>query len=583
MNLTLAHGSWFSRLSAHGRRGGPRLALGLPALAALAAHQALLSRPYIDDSYIFYRYAANWAAGLGPVFNRGEHVEGFSSFLWTAILAVAGAVGLPPQRAGPVLGVAFAAGTVVLVVALALALATRQPWLAAASGVALALSPAFAVYASSGMDTALFAFVLLCAVGASARYVESARAGAPLRRAGAVALAAIIALVLARAEGPIYAIAIALAAATLCGPGAPARSAMARLALPAGAALATAVVVVVRQLVYGTWTPATVMAKGYTIHLLGEGLRNPGRLNLVWEDALRFGVDYAGALTFVVLVLVTIAIAIRSRREHRLDALPVLGTVAIALGLGVAVWNGGDWMPYRRLLVPVLPLMVPLGGWAAGTIVCRLARAARHTGAAIKLGSVAALGGATLAVLAGGLSAGAVAPRYEARQLEGIGRLLQTSPRPVRLLTNLAGILPYYAGSHTYVWDMLGLTDIHNARHGQIFSPQFGRTDPAYDFSRPFDLFVSNSSWDIALLADAPPTGQRGLLLFSNPQWARIPLYVIASAPGPLPPRLERFCGCRPIVLDAAGRRALLAQLERQHAFPPSLLDAARERRPFPA
>jgi hypothetical protein len=43
---------------------------------------------FVDDSYIFYRYASNWAAGHGLVYNVGEHVEGFSSLLWTMLLAV---------------------------------------------------------------------------------------------------------------------------------------------------------------------------------------------------------------------------------------------------------------------------------------------------------------------------------------------------------------------------------------------------------------------------------------------------------------------------------------------------------------
>ena len=549
----------------------------LPGLATLAVHQALLSRPYIDDSYIFYRYAANWAHGLGPVFNRGEHVEGFSSFLWTAILALADVVGASPQRAAPALGVAFAAGCVVLVAAIARTLTRGGPWLAAVAAVGLALSPAFAMYASSGMDVALFAFVLLCAVAAIARYVEAPRRGTGWKGPAALAGAAIVALVLVRAEGPIYALALGLAAAALSG-----GKTFPRLALLAGAAIATGAVELARWAVYGTWAPATVLAKGYTTHLLGEAVRHPARLNLVWDDSVRWGVSYTGALAFVALALVVVAIVVRARRGRQVASVPLLGAVAIALGIATALWNGGDWMPYRRLLVPVLPLMVLLGAWAAQAIASSLSRGVGRSLTAW-LPAVAATGGCAVAVLAGGLAAGPMAPRSEARQLEGLGGLLRASPRPLRLLTNLAGVLPYYAGSRTYVWDMLGLTDIHNAKHGQIFSPQFGRTDPSYDFSRPFDLFVSNSSWDIALLADRLPAGARPPLLFSTPRWDRIPLYVVAAAGGELPGQLERLCACQPMVLDAAARQALLARLRARHAFPPGLLEAARAHRSFPA
>ena len=38
----------------------------------------LASRDQYDDSYITYRYAANWAEGRGLVFNRNERTRGGS-------------------------------------------------------------------------------------------------------------------------------------------------------------------------------------------------------------------------------------------------------------------------------------------------------------------------------------------------------------------------------------------------------------------------------------------------------------------------------------------------------------------------
>ncbi|MGO9570237.1 MAG: hypothetical protein ACLP5H_22130 [Desulfomonilaceae bacterium] len=39
----------------------------------------------IDDAYISLRYAENWANGHGPVFNPGEHVEGYTNFLLVVV------------------------------------------------------------------------------------------------------------------------------------------------------------------------------------------------------------------------------------------------------------------------------------------------------------------------------------------------------------------------------------------------------------------------------------------------------------------------------------------------------------------
>jgi arabinofuranosyltransferase len=61
--------------------------------AAVAAVCALLLRRAVDyywqcdDAFISYRYARNFADGLGLVFNRGERVEGYTNLLWVLELA----------------------------------------------------------------------------------------------------------------------------------------------------------------------------------------------------------------------------------------------------------------------------------------------------------------------------------------------------------------------------------------------------------------------------------------------------------------------------------------------------------------
>ena len=65
------------------------------AAAAVAGSAAILllhSRFYFhytsDDAYISYRYARNLSDGVGLVWNPGQHVEGYSNFLWVALLAL---------------------------------------------------------------------------------------------------------------------------------------------------------------------------------------------------------------------------------------------------------------------------------------------------------------------------------------------------------------------------------------------------------------------------------------------------------------------------------------------------------------
>lgn len=62
----------------------------------------------VDDMFISLRYAENWANGFGPVFNIGERVEGYTCFLWVAMLAALHRVGLNVLVAARVVSVFFA-------------------------------------------------------------------------------------------------------------------------------------------------------------------------------------------------------------------------------------------------------------------------------------------------------------------------------------------------------------------------------------------------------------------------------------------------------------------------------------------
>lgn len=81
-----------SRKAEQGARAGDReralLFTGAALLVALTAvvYRARYRHNTIDDAYISFQYAKNWASGHGLVFNPGERVEGYSNFLWVALL-----------------------------------------------------------------------------------------------------------------------------------------------------------------------------------------------------------------------------------------------------------------------------------------------------------------------------------------------------------------------------------------------------------------------------------------------------------------------------------------------------------------
>ena len=84
--------------------------LAAAAMTVAATLTVLLSRLTLDDAYITFRYARHLAEGYGlGAWNRtGEHVEGYSSLLWTLLLAGAARLGVDIRLASKVLGAAAA-------------------------------------------------------------------------------------------------------------------------------------------------------------------------------------------------------------------------------------------------------------------------------------------------------------------------------------------------------------------------------------------------------------------------------------------------------------------------------------------
>jgi arabinofuranosyltransferase len=82
-------------------------------VAAIAARELLnVAELGIDDAYIFFVYAENFANGDGMVYNVGsERVEGFSSMLWMLLLSVFFWAGLDSYTGLFVLTSLFAAGS----------------------------------------------------------------------------------------------------------------------------------------------------------------------------------------------------------------------------------------------------------------------------------------------------------------------------------------------------------------------------------------------------------------------------------------------------------------------------------------
>ncbi len=111
-----------------------------------------------DDSFITFRYVRHLLAGDGLVWNIGERVEGYTTFLWTALIALCAKSGLELISAAQILGVVFGLATLVLLYILANTIHTEKlpAGLALAAPLLTAANTSVAYWTISGMETSLF-------------------------------------------------------------------------------------------------------------------------------------------------------------------------------------------------------------------------------------------------------------------------------------------------------------------------------------------------------------------------------------------------------------------------------------------
>jgi hypothetical protein len=138
-----------------------------------------------DDAYISFVFARNLAEHGQLTFNLGDHVEGYTNFLWTFILAILMVVGVPAAWAAKALGTAFGLGSLFVTFRLGERLLGRGAPLASLAPLLLACSSGFACWSSGGLETQLYTFLIAVALDA---YVAAQTEPRALRRM-AIALA----------------------------------------------------------------------------------------------------------------------------------------------------------------------------------------------------------------------------------------------------------------------------------------------------------------------------------------------------------------------------------------------------------
>lgn len=302
------------------------------ALIVLALHV----RTYFfltDDSFISFRYARNLVHGQGLVFNPGgERVEGYTNLLWVLLLAGFSALGLRMEMMASVLSIAATVALFGIVVRFAwVRLPSGQKWIAAIPALLLAATRSFAVWATSGLETRLFDFLLVAGILRLVHEVEHVRADGARPRAIAPWIFGLAALT--RPDGLLVggcAFLTAFAYRWLRSGRAPWRAALAWWPM----ALLVLGHFAFRRAYYGDWLPNTFYAKVGARRSLDAGLRY----------LALFALEYGA-----VLWIPGIAAGVAARFRSGAAFLPALFLATILPHVLYVATIGGDHFEFRPL------------------------------------------------------------------------------------------------------------------------------------------------------------------------------------------------------------------------------------------
>lgn len=321
----------------------------------------------IDDPWITFQYARNLLEGKGLVFNPGERLEGYSNFTWVLISAIGIGANLEPLSFVRLVSWLCAATLFFLLVFGWRRKSTpdeqprevlegapppweqrrdEMPWRSGTAAVFLAASFPLAVWTMGGLETVFYTLLLFLFTTSLAWTWEKQSSTNCLLLSGSLLL-----LALTRPEGFMWAgLLIPIAAMDRW---------RTRWFVHGGIFIVLfAIYTIWRVQYFGQFTPNTVAAK------TGGSI-----FSTIWSGLTYLG-GYVFSAPFGLFILGGITLGMnRPWRGFRTgftprDKLLIVLTLVLGLQLVFVIAVGGDWMPGKRFLVPILPQLCLLAALA---------------------------------------------------------------------------------------------------------------------------------------------------------------------------------------------------------------------------
>ena len=391
----------------------------------------------VDDAFINFRYSQHLADGLGPNWNSDGRVEGYTNFLWMAILAGVAKLGFDIVVTASVLGGLAVCATAVVLFRLWRLWGTEagdssieSPIVFAAVLVGLALNSGVAFWAFAGLETPLF--MALLTGGAYLHLIE--------RRAGGMPWSAVVfaALAMTRPEGLIVAAVTGLFK-------------LLPLADSRDRTRDFGSVLLWISVFLGLYGSYFIWRYSYYDYLLPNTFYAKVGSNLA---SFNRGLDYliGNGVQFHLLPMLIGAAVLLTIPKLRQDVVYILFLCGSLLS--AVVFEGGDFMVHGRFVVPVLPLLYLSGLAGFAVLLKKLGTTPMLAAGITSLG----LGLAGLMLLQASYSPLVGQERLLREDRVQLGSWLKEyTPPDYSIAAHAVGAIAYY--SDRDVLDLLGVND----------------------------------------------------------------------------------------------------------------------------
>lgn len=404
----------------------------------------------VDDLFIYFRYASNFADGKGIVFNVGEYVEGISGLLWLFVLSAYKNSGLPLEFSAKLTGLI----SVIFQIFIIFKICLKMKFDYTAFGVCalMLFNLPFIIWSVSGFEIMLYMSLQILTfylILNTDKY-----------KLNPFILSFLLFLVtVSRPEGILFSVCYLLFIFTISGDKAYTVKVVTVYFITLSGLL------LFRFIYFGDILPNTYYAK------IGHNLFGSYEFRS-YRNGIYYIKDFFLHNIQFIPVIILIPVTFKLLKNNKLF---VFSLAVVMLQFGFVIFAGGDWMVQYRFVVPAIPYMSVL------TFLCIRSLSEKYNFS--RYSSVPA---SVFFIILMTISYISEDKSVINKETVMWNRLIELSPEIKQIIPSgsvvangSSGIIPFYLDDVRFI-DLVGLTDKQIAKNGFRHGSWFEKSLPEY-------------------------------------------------------------------------------------------------------